>query len=91
MAFASSRLQVHPTSVTNAVDRLEAAEFVKRVPHPTDGRQVVIDLTPAAVALLAEEVRAREAWLAGQLQQLSAEERVTLREAAVIMDKLASC
>ena len=47
MAFASARLQVHPTSVTNAVDRLEAAEFVQRVPHPTDGRATLIQITPA--------------------------------------------
>jgi DNA-binding MarR family transcriptional regulator len=45
MAFASARLQVHPTSVTNAVDRLEAAEFVKRMPHPTDGRATLIEIT----------------------------------------------
>jgi len=44
---ASERLQVHPTSITNAVDRLEAAEFVKRVPHPTDGRATLIEITPA--------------------------------------------
>ena len=45
MAFASTRLQVHPTSVTNAVDRLEAAEFVRRMPHPTDGRATLIEIT----------------------------------------------
>ena len=47
MTYASARLQVHPTSVTNAVDRLEAAEFVQRVPHPTDGRATLIQITPA--------------------------------------------
>ena len=82
--------RVQPPSMTRVVVALEGMGLVSRTPHPTDGRQVVIDLTPAAVDLLAEEARAREAWLAGQLQQLSAEERVTLREAAVIMDKLAS-
>jgi DNA-binding MarR family transcriptional regulator len=51
---------------------------------------VVIDLTPAAEELLSSEARAREAWLAGRLQQLSREERTVLRDAAVIMDKLAS-
>jgi DNA-binding MarR family transcriptional regulator len=51
---------------------------------------VVIDLTPAAEELLGAEARAREAWLAGMLQQLTAEERAVLREAAVIMDQLAS-
>lgn len=38
MAKASARLQVHPTSVTNAVDRLETANLVRRVPHPSDRR-----------------------------------------------------
>ena len=42
---ASVRLQVHPTSVTNAVDRLEAAELVKRLPHPTDGRGTLVAIT----------------------------------------------
>ena len=39
---ASARLQVHPTSVTNAVDRLEAAGLVRRTPHPTDGRATLV-------------------------------------------------
>lgn len=82
--------RVQPPSMTRVVVALEGMGLVTRTPHPTDGRQVVIDLAPAAVELLAEEARAREAWLAGQLQQLTPDERVTLREAAVIMDKLAS-
>jgi DNA-binding MarR family transcriptional regulator len=76
--------------MTRVVVALEAKGLVTRTPHPTDGRQVVIDLTPAAEELLSGEARAREAWLAGRLQQLSREERTVLREAAVIMDKLAS-
>ena len=44
---ASERLQVHPTSVTNSVDRLEAAGLVERAPHPTDGRGVLLVLTPS--------------------------------------------
>jgi DNA-binding MarR family transcriptional regulator len=76
--------------MTRVVVALEGMGLVTRTPHPTDGRQVVIDLTPAAEALLGDEARAREAWLTGQLQQLSREERETLRDAAVIMDKLAS-
>ncbi|MCU1616840.1 MAG: transcriptional regulator, MarR family [Frankiales bacterium] len=82
--------RVQPPSMTRVVVALEGMGLVTRTPHPTDGRQVVIDLTPAAEALLGDEARAREAWLTGQLQQLSREERETLRDAAVIMDKLAS-
>ena len=39
------RLQVHPTSVTNAVDRLEAQGLVRRCPHPSDGRATLAQLT----------------------------------------------
>jgi DNA-binding MarR family transcriptional regulator len=45
MAKASERLQVHPTSVTNVVDRLEKAGLVRRVAHPTDGRATLIEIT----------------------------------------------
>jgi len=40
-----SRLQVHPASVTNAVDRLEAQGLVRRDPHPTDGRTTLAAIT----------------------------------------------
>jgi DNA-binding MarR family transcriptional regulator len=82
--------RVQPPSMTRVVGALEAMELITRTPHPTDGRQVIIGLTDAAEELLSAEARAREAWLSGRLQELSAEDRGVLREAAVIMDKLAS-
>ena len=39
---ASERLQVHVTSVTHAIRRLEADGLVQRVPHPTDGRTTLV-------------------------------------------------
>ena len=45
MAKASARLQVHPTSVTNAVDRLVSAGLVRRAPHPSDRRATLIEIT----------------------------------------------
>lgn len=45
MNKASARLQVHPTSVTNVVDRLEAAYLVRRLPHPSDRRTTLIEIT----------------------------------------------
>ena len=44
------RLQVHPASVTNTVDRLERDGFVRREPHPTDGRTTLAVLTDAGRA-----------------------------------------
>ncbi len=46
-----SRLQVHPTSVTNAVDRLETQGLLRRVPHPTDRRTTLAEITDAGRAL----------------------------------------
>ena len=81
--------RVQPPSMTRVVVALENMGLVTRTPHPTDGRQVIIGLTPAAEDLLSAEARAREAWLSGRLQELTADERAVLREAAEIMEKLA--
>ncbi|HVI36822.1 MAG TPA: MarR family transcriptional regulator [Gaiellales bacterium] len=86
----ASHERVQPPSMTRVVVALEGMGLVTRTPHPTDGRQVIIGLTDAAEELLSAEARAREAWLSGRLHDLSVEERSVLREAAAIMDKLAS-
>ncbi len=46
------RLQVHPTSVTSIVRRLEADGLVERRPHPDDGRAVLAEITPAGRSLV---------------------------------------
>src|SRR5438874_1708477 len=47
-----SRLMVHPTSVTNIVDRLTAHGLVERQPNPRDGRGVLASLTDSGAALV---------------------------------------
>lgn len=47
------RLQVHPASVTNVIDRLERNGLVRRVPHPTDGRTTLAAITPKGRRLVA--------------------------------------
>src|SRR3954464_8104389 len=76
--------RVQPPSMTRVVVALEGMGLVTRTPHPTDGRQGGIAVTPPAEGLLAAEARAREAWLSGQLQSLTAEDRAVLRQAAEI-------
>ena len=34
MRMMGERLQLHPTSITNIVDRLEADGLARRLPHP---------------------------------------------------------
>ncbi|MBC8363558.1 MAG: MarR family transcriptional regulator [Actinobacteria bacterium] len=46
------RLQVHPTSVTNTIDRLEADGLVRRTPHPTDRRATLAGITSRGRALV---------------------------------------
>ena len=46
------RLQVHPTSVTSIVDRLERSGHVVRRPHPEDGRTVLAEITPEGRAVV---------------------------------------
>ena len=80
--------RVQPPSMTRIVKALEEAGYVTRTPHPTDGRQVVVAVTPAGATLLKEDRRKREAWLAQRLRDLTPEERDLLHRAAEVIDRL---
>jgi DNA-binding MarR family transcriptional regulator len=47
-----NRLMVHPTSVTNAIERLVAAGYVDRLPNPSDGRGVLASITDRGRAVV---------------------------------------
>jgi DNA-binding MarR family transcriptional regulator len=48
----STRLLVHPTSVTSTVDALERLGYVERTPHPSDRRAILAQITPAGRAAM---------------------------------------
>lgn len=50
LRLIGERLMVHPTSVTNTIDRLERAELVVRRPNPQDRRGTLAEITPAGRA-----------------------------------------
>ena len=81
--------RVQPPSMTRIAASLEAAGLVTRADHPTDGRQVLLSIAPAGVALLREDRRRREAWLAQQLRGLDPEDLDVLRRATAVLDRLA--
>lgn len=58
LARIGSLLQVHPTSVTNVVDRCEDAGLVRRVPHPTDRRATLAEITPDGRELVTKATEA---------------------------------
>jgi DNA-binding MarR family transcriptional regulator len=62
-----SRLMVHPTSVTNAIERLVGAGYVERRPNPADGRGVLAAITDSgrdAVARATESLTSQDFGLA---------------------------
>jgi DNA-binding MarR family transcriptional regulator len=52
------RLMVHPTSVTNTIDRLEGQGLVLRRPNPSDGRGVLAEITGAGREITEEATQA---------------------------------
>ncbi|HEU5156984.1 MAG TPA: MarR family transcriptional regulator [Streptosporangiaceae bacterium] len=80
--------KVQPPSMTRVIAVLEEQRLMVRSPHPTDGRQVVLQVTDKGKSLLKEERRRKEAWLTRRLQELTNEERAILRRAAPILEKL---
>lgn len=80
--------RVQPPSMTRVLATLEERGLVHRAKHETDGRQVIVSLTPAAEAALDEDAKAREAWLSCRLHELSPADRDELRRAARLMEAL---
>jgi DNA-binding MarR family transcriptional regulator len=80
--------KVQPPSMTRVISALVDSQLVRREPHPSDRRQVVLTATDVGRDLVSRARRRREAWLAQRLKELSPAERATLRAAAPILEKL---
>ena len=52
LRLIGQRLMVHPTSVTNTINRLEQAKLVIRRPNPVDRRGTLAEITPAGRELV---------------------------------------
>jgi DNA-binding MarR family transcriptional regulator len=59
--------------------------LVDRVPHPVDGRQVLVSVSESGAELVKANRRARQEWLAKRLSTLDSEQRDILRSAADLM------
>jgi DNA-binding MarR family transcriptional regulator len=78
--------KVQPPSMTRVLAGLEELRLVARRPHPTDGRQVIVELTDAGKQLCRDEVRMREAWLTRRVAELAPEDRDVLRRAVEVIN-----
>jgi DNA-binding MarR family transcriptional regulator len=80
---------VKPQSMGATVAALEEMGMVQRKPHPTDGRQVNIELTGKGATVRKSRGDAKRTWLAQAIQQLDQEDRETLFKAGEILKRLA--
>ena len=58
----AERLQVTPATVTSAIDRLEADDLLRRVPHPSDARTTLAEISAKGrrtVAAATDELNAK--------------------------------
>ena len=80
--------RVRPQSMAQTLAELEADGLVDRTADPTDGRRILIGLTPEGRAVLAAERRRREGWLAQAIGDLDADEQALLVRAVAVLRRL---
>ncbi|NMN96459.1 MarR family transcriptional regulator [Antrihabitans stalactiti] len=81
----AAKERVQPPSMTRVIASLTDLGLVERSPHPTDGRQIIVSLSAAGNALIADEASAREAWMTEQLSGLDPEQLRVLQDAVAII------
>lgn len=79
---------VKPQSMGATVAALAELGWVERKPHPTDGRQMNLELTPQGAAARTTAQHAKRAWLTQAIAQLTAQEQDALFAAGEIMRRL---
>jgi DNA-binding MarR family transcriptional regulator len=88
-ALAESE-RIQPQSITRAIAELVAQDLVARRPHPTDRRQVLLEITPAGLEVITTDRRGRDEWLATAMATtLTPAEQEFLRVASTLLDRLA--
>jgi DNA-binding MarR family transcriptional regulator len=82
---------VRPQSMRMTVAALEEQGYVRRTPHPTDGRQLLIELTDEGRAAMDSILRAKRDWLTTALgTELDADQRAALAEALPLLRIIAT-
>jgi DNA-binding MarR family transcriptional regulator len=79
---------MRPQSMRTIVASLEKLAMVQRKPHPTDGRQVNLELTAKGAAAQKDLAEAKHNWLARTFAQLDPRERETIFAAGAIIRRV---
>jgi DNA-binding MarR family transcriptional regulator len=86
----ADRDRVRPPSMTRTVGCLVDGGYAVRRKHETDGRQVVVEISELGRKTVERERSRRDAWLAQRLKELTPEERAVLRQAAPLLERIAT-
>lgn len=86
----ATRERVQPPSMTRIVTCLADAGYVVRRQGETDRRQVVVSISAAGRARVLADRARRDEWLSRRLADLTPAQRAVLREAAPILEGLAT-
>jgi DNA-binding MarR family transcriptional regulator len=80
---------VKPQSMGTTLADLEQAKLVQRKPHPTDGRQILFELTIHGTEARRQRTIAKREWLLAAMTKLDPAEQRTLVTAAALIKRLA--
>jgi len=81
--------RLQPQSLSRLIADLEKKKLISRARDKSDARVLLLSITPLGMELLRDEMRARRAWLGEALAELTAAERATLKQGALLMERLA--
>ena len=84
----AERERVSAPSMNRIVNCLEESGYVTRTPDDEDRRKVNIALSEAGLAVVAETVRLRDAWLESAMSEFTPAERATLADAAALLTRI---
>ena len=82
--------RVSAPSMKRMTASLVEGGYIARADDPTDGRQVILSLTPEGLKSLRRIRRHRDEWMISRLDHLTDDERDLLRRAAAVLAKVAS-
>jgi DNA-binding MarR family transcriptional regulator len=79
---------IKPQSMGTILSELEKLGLIVREPHPTDGRQKVVNLTAKGLAVRKAASNEKRTWLSQAIAQLNKDEQKTLFAAGEIMKRI---
>jgi len=79
---------MRPQSMRTTLAVLEERGFIGRKAHPTDGRQVLIELTGQGLEVRRKMMETKRLWLAQAIEQLDEVDQQTLKAGIDIMKRL---